>query len=186
VPGIIAVVEGPVRDIQANIVTIYDFKIQLQPDDPMLTILSIGDTARATGYLNKNGVLMAADVSNTVGTATGAGSALLNGRVQAIDGNVLTVNGIRAQLSPDDPRLGTIQIGSFVSVNGNFERRGTVVLLAVVNIVIVKDADVQTYLDCLKHKGMGMGHDAMGMGASPPPAMGMGEPSPAMGSLGCG
>ncbi len=190
-PGVIVVVEGPVRAIRANIVTVYDFTIQLQPDDPMLAILNVGDMARVTGNLDTRGVLMAVIVSNSVGTGTGAGSALVNGRVQAINSNVLTVNGINAQLSSNDPRLKTIQVGSFVSINGNFERQGPMVVLVVVNLVIVKDTDVQTYLDCLKRKGLGMGDDAMGMAAPPAmgmgdDAMGMGEPPPAMGSPGCG
>src|SRR5579871_2022253 len=40
-PDVIIVIEGPVRDIHANLVKIYDFDVQIAPDDPMLTVIKI-------------------------------------------------------------------------------------------------------------------------------------------------
>jgi hypothetical protein len=92
---------------------------------------------------------------------------LVEGRVQAINGNMLTINGINVQLAPGDPRLKTLRVGNFLSVKGNFERHGTTVVLIVVNIVVVNDADVAVFIYCREHKSKGMG---MGMGKG----MGMG------------
>jgi hypothetical protein len=60
-------------------------------------------------------------------------------------------------------------------VNGNFERHGTTVVLIVVNIIIINDADVAIFIYCRDYKGMGMGmgecKDDKGMGKG----MGMGK-----------
>lgn len=51
--GIIIIIEGPVRAIQANIIVIYQFNIVLQPDDPNLTVIRIGDVIRVEGALSR-------------------------------------------------------------------------------------------------------------------------------------
>jgi len=176
-PETIIVVEGPVRAIQGNRVTIYDLTIQTAVDDPMLTIIRVGDMAHIKGTQDKTGAITALEVSNVIGASAGSGTALVDGRVQVINGDVLTINGIKVQLPPNDLRLKTIRVGDFLSVNGDFQRQGTTVVLIVVNLVIINDAEVDIYLNCRKHEGMGMG---MGMGDD---SMGMGNDG--MGSLDC-
>ncbi len=169
--GAIIVIEGPVRAKQANFITIFDFNVQMAPDDPMLNVIKVGDVLHVRGNPDKAGHLVAIEVGNVLARASGA-TALVEGRVQAINGNILTINGINVQLAPDDPRLKTLRQGNFLSVKGNFERHGITVVLIVINLIIINDADVVIFIYCREHKGMGMGmgmgDDGMGMG------MGMG------------
>jgi hypothetical protein len=48
---VIIVIEGPVIAIQINIITIYDIDIAVAPDDPLLTVIQIGDIVRVEGIL---------------------------------------------------------------------------------------------------------------------------------------
>ncbi len=50
-PGapIIIVIEGPVQAININIITIYNINIQLDPNDPNLTIIQVGDIVHVEG-----------------------------------------------------------------------------------------------------------------------------------------
>jgi hypothetical protein len=179
------VVEGPVAAIQGNRVRIYDFDIQLAPDEPMLKVMKVGDRLHIKGSLDANKTLIASEVSNAVARATG-GTVLVEGRVQAINGNVVTINGINIELVQNDPRLKTLRVGNYLSVSGNFERRSTVIVLIVVNLIVINDGDVDIFIWCREHHGMGMGM-GMGMGEPPPPpGMGMGEPPPPGMGMGMG
>ena len=48
---VVIVIEGPVAAININIITIYDFDIELDPDDPILTVLRVGDRLRVEGSI---------------------------------------------------------------------------------------------------------------------------------------
>ena len=175
----IIVVEGPVVNIVNNIITIYDFDVEVQPHHPMLGIIDIGDIVHVEGAYGSTGVIVASVVSNITNVATvstpGTATVGLEGPVEAINGNIIMVNGIPVQLAPNDPLLNTVQVGKFVSVKGNFRGSGSNVVLVVVNITIVNNVVVNGYPFCWYHdKGMGMGHwhcDGMGMGMG----MGMGR-----------
>jgi hypothetical protein len=52
---IIIIIEGPVTAIIGNIIIIYDIEIQLNPDDPLLTVIQIGDIIRIEGDWVDNG-----------------------------------------------------------------------------------------------------------------------------------
>ena len=161
--NVVIIIEGPVRAKQANFITIFDFNVQMAPNDPMLTVIKIGDVLHVKGNLDKTGVLVAIEVGNVLARTSGA-TALVEGRVQAVNGNVLTINGINVQLAPDDPHLKTLKVGNFLSVKGNFERHDTIIVLIVINLNIIDDADVPLFIYCREHNGMGMGDDGMGMG----------------------
>jgi hypothetical protein len=47
--GITIVIEGPVEEININIITIYNIDIELDEDDPNLTIIQVGDIVRVEG-----------------------------------------------------------------------------------------------------------------------------------------
>jgi hypothetical protein len=47
--AIIIVIEGPVEAININIITIYGINIELDPNDPILTVIQIGDVIRVEG-----------------------------------------------------------------------------------------------------------------------------------------
>jgi hypothetical protein len=50
--GIIIVIEGPVEAININIITIYGIDIEVDEDDPILTVVQIGDVIRVEGELD--------------------------------------------------------------------------------------------------------------------------------------
>jgi hypothetical protein len=102
----------------------------------------------------------------------------LEGTVEAIDNNILVVNNIKVQLDVDDPLLQTIQVGDFVSIEGDFQSAADMIVLLVINITVRTDVG-EIESDCWYHEGMGMGHwhcDGMGMGG-----MGMGDEGMGMG-----
>jgi hypothetical protein len=181
---VIIVVEGPVVNIVNNIITIYSFDIEVEPAHPILNIVNIGDFVHVEGAFGSTGVIVAtvvSNISNTVVVGTGnVGTVGLDGPVEAINGNILLVNGIPVQLASNDPLLQTVQVGDFVTLDGNFEGTGSNIVLVVVNIVIVNNVIIDGNPLCWFHEGMGMGHwhcDGMGMGMG----MGMGEGSGSMG-----
>lgn len=49
---IIIVIEGPVEAININIIVIYGIEIELNPDDPLLLVIQIGDIVRIEGTTN--------------------------------------------------------------------------------------------------------------------------------------
>ena len=181
-------IEGPVTSITDNVVTIYGFQIEVDPEHPILQIIDVGDMVRVEGVLAGSGVVLAAVVSNlpeaSAPAADNRATVGLDGPVEAINGNIVVVNGISVQLAPNDPLLQTVQPGSFVSVQGNFEASNTGIVLVVVNIAIVNNISVESncwyHLDAMgmghwhcDGMGMGMGNAGMGMGMGD--AMGMGE-----------
>jgi hypothetical protein len=133
----------------------------------------VGDIVRVQGEYRSDGAVVANVINNIPDTppTNGAATVGLDGPVEAINDNTIIVNGIPVQLAPDDPLLQTLQVGNFVSVQGNFQTSGSTIVLVVVNIAIVNNTAIQS--DCWYHEGgMGMGHwhcDGMGMGG-----MGMG------------
>jgi hypothetical protein len=48
---VIIVIEGPVQAININIITIYNINIQVDADDPILTVIQIGDIVRIAGNI---------------------------------------------------------------------------------------------------------------------------------------
>ena len=57
--GITIVIEGPVQEININIITIYNIDIELDNDDPNLTIIQLGDIVRIEGDTNDfNGTII--------------------------------------------------------------------------------------------------------------------------------
>lgn len=56
-PGspVIIVIEGPVQAININIITIYNINIQLDPNDPNLKIIKVGDIVHIEGTPTGNG-----------------------------------------------------------------------------------------------------------------------------------
>jgi hypothetical protein len=190
-PNVIIVVEGPVINIVTNIITIYDFNIAVDPANPLLNIIDIGDIIHVEGSFNGAGVIVATVVSNitNITTVSNGATAGLEGPIESINGNIVIVNGIPVQFAPDDPQLATLQIGDFLNVQGNFEGSGTTVVLVVINITIINNVVVNGNPLCWFHvdgMGMGMGHwhcdgMGMGMGMGEPDGMGMGDDGMGMG-----
>lgn len=183
---VIVNIEGPVTNISNNIVSIYDFNIAVEPQHPILQVIDVGDIVRVQGVLGSDNTVVATIISNILDAnlANGVNATVgLDGPIEAINGGIVTVNGIPVQFSPDDPLLQTLQIGNFVSVQGNFENNGTSIVLVVVNIVVINNVVIDGNPTCWFHvdgMGMGMGHwhcDGMGMGMGD----GMGDDGMGMG-----
>lgn len=54
----IIIIEGPVDDIQGTIIIIFGIEIQLDPDDPLLAIILIGDFVHIEGDLDDDGTII--------------------------------------------------------------------------------------------------------------------------------
>jgi hypothetical protein len=167
-------IEGPVTSITDNTMTIYGFNVQVAPQHPILQVIDVGDVVHVEGVVGSDGAVIASVVSNIPDALPVNGSSPtvgLDGPVEAINGNTIIVNSIPVELAPNDPLLQTIQLGNFVSVQGNFQTSASTIVLVVVNISVVNNTNIQS--DCWYHvDAMGMGNwhcDGMGMG------MGMGE-----------
>ncbi|MBK9746369.1 MAG: hypothetical protein IPO91_06265 [Chloroflexi bacterium] len=97
---------------------------------------------------------------------TSSAPAADNRATVGLDGNIQVVNAISVQLGSNDPLLQTVQPGSFVSVQGNFQTTNAGIVLVVVNIAIVDNVSVES--NCWYHvdaRGMGHWHcDGMDMG----------------------
>ncbi|MBI5667041.1 MAG: hypothetical protein HZC41_03465 [Chloroflexi bacterium] len=52
---VIIVVEGPVKEININIITIYNIKIEVDVNDPILTVIRVGDYIRVEGNVVSTG-----------------------------------------------------------------------------------------------------------------------------------
>jgi uncharacterized repeat protein (TIGR01451 family) len=52
---VVIVIEGPVESININIIVIYGMEIELDPDDPILLVLKIGDWVRLEGGTSDDG-----------------------------------------------------------------------------------------------------------------------------------
>ena len=66
----------------------------------------------------------------------------LDGPVEAIKDNLVTVNGIPVWFDPGDPILKTLTAGNFVSVKGNFSGSGASIVLVVVNVTVFNNITV--------------------------------------------
>ena len=55
-PPVVIIIEGPVTQININIIVIYGISITLDPDDPILLALQIGDVVRVQGAVLDDGV----------------------------------------------------------------------------------------------------------------------------------
>jgi hypothetical protein len=118
--NVIVVIEGPVLKININIITIYDFDIVVIPNHPILKIIKIGDVVRVRDAFGGNGIVMATLVSNVL-TPSGASTVSLEGPIQALNGNVVVINGISAKLKDDDIKIKKVKVGDILRLDGNFE-----------------------------------------------------------------
>lgn len=78
-------------------------------------------------------------------TTPAANLVTIEGPVQAIGGNAITISGINIQISPNDPVWTNLQVGDVVRVQANTVQQDddTIILVAVV-IIIVIDIDTAT------------------------------------------
>jgi hypothetical protein len=70
---------------------------------------------------------------------------VIEGPVQAININIITIYNINIELDPNDPNLQIIQIGDIVHVEGNTQNlNGTIIIIAINIIIVNVDIDIDT------------------------------------------
>lgn len=83
---------------------------------------------------------------------------VIEGAVEAIDGNVITIFGVEVQVAPDDPLLDTIQIGDVIRVEGNTD-----------GVVVVATTIIHVNIDVTVNPSSGEVWRDDGSCANPPP-----------------
>jgi hypothetical protein len=159
-PENVIIIEGPVENINVNIISIYNISITVAPDNPVLNLVRIGDIIRVEGVSGVDGTINAV-VINTVITSDNVdpdASVSVQGPIESINGNIIVVNGITVQLDPDDPQLDELEVGNFIDVQGNFVVVNNTYVLVVVNVVIINNTYVGVPPYCHWHGMGGMGH----------------------------
>ncbi len=81
---VIIVIEGPVQAINVNIITIYNINIQVDADDPILTVIQIGDIVRIEGSILDDDD----DDGDTTIVIIAVTIVIINVDVVIVDGNV--------------------------------------------------------------------------------------------------
>jgi hypothetical protein len=173
----IVVIEGQVSNIVGNVVTVNGFDVEVAPNHPILQIIEVGDSLHVEGVLSGSSKIIPRLISNlsntTISDTSKPVTVGLDGPVEAIKDNLVTVNGITVRFEPDDPILKTLTVGNFVSIKGNFSGSDASMVLVVVNVTVFNNITVIDN-NCWFDPGpdAGMGDPAMGM---EDPAMGMGK-----------
>jgi hypothetical protein len=159
-PDTVIVIEGPVQNILVNVITIYNIDITVAPENPVLTLIQIGDVIRVEGDVDSSGTIIAVviDTISQIENASPDATVSLQGPIESIDGNIVVINGITVQLDPNDPQLGQLAVGNFLDVQGNFVVVNNVYVLVVVNVVIINNTFVGIPPYCYWHGMGGMGH----------------------------
>ena len=136
--GFDLIIEGPVQTINLNVITIADIIIELDGSDPVLTTIQIGDVIQVGGNVDESRgtlVLIAEEVtisnSNIIAPIIN-----INGPVETVNLNIVTVYGFDIQFSPDDAILAEINIGDIIAVSGNIIG-GVNIVIVPVNVIIV-------------------------------------------------
>jgi hypothetical protein len=181
----IVIIEGPITNIGDDSLSVNDFTIQIAPNNPILSVIDVGDMVHIEGNFDSTGVIVADMVSNVTEPTSPSSAPVtvgLDGPIESINGTEIVVNSVTVRLDSNDLLVGKLHIGDFVRVQGNFEGSGATTVLVVVTITIVNNVIVDGTPTCRYDvDAMGMGHwhcDGMGMGE---PAMGMGDDGMGMG-----
>jgi hypothetical protein len=154
-PDVIIIIEGPIKKIKINIITVLDTDVVLALDNPMLKLIKVGDFVRVRGKYDPKGAFVALLVSN-ISDPINSATVALNGKVEAIKGPLVVVNGINVQFTPNHPLFAKLKVGNVVNVEGNFQNNGPTVVLIVVNIVVINSnvtvVNPAPLLNCKKSK----------------------------------
>jgi hypothetical protein len=162
----IIAINGPVGAVNLNMVTLFGFNIQFNPNDPVLADLSVGDIIDVSGNIIVVGgtiiiipIEVIIIVDNPGAEATPAltptpGGTLqatvvadddddddtiivIEGPVQEININIITIYDIDIHIDPDDPILDGLEIGDILHIEGNFAYDGDVIIIVAVTVVVV-------------------------------------------------
>jgi hypothetical protein len=99
-------------------------------------------TPTVTGTLTATPVVTATSTPNPNGQPI---TIIIEGPVQSININIITIYDIDIQLDPNDPNLQIIQIGDIVHVEGDTQDfNGTIIIIAINIVIINVDINVDT------------------------------------------
>lgn len=142
ISGNLIVIVGPVAAINVNIISIYNFDIEVEPGHPILTLISVGQMIRCDGELDDDDdddgrrlKVRARIVSNTTEKLPGGAGVRLEGNIQAINTNIITINNINIAIDDAD-LLGRLRVGQFFIVEGNFIQQNNVFVFIIINVVV--------------------------------------------------
>ena len=158
----LVVIEGPIQAIDGNHITVFDIDITVEPANPILTLIQVGDVIHVEGNFVSD-KFVAVMVGNIFGNPPGGASVALDGPVQAINANIVTIDNISVLFDPGDSVLASLHTGEVLHVEGDFHHEGDVFILVVVNVVIINNIDINT--DC-RRSAMGMLICDSGMGSA--------------------
>jgi hypothetical protein len=105
-----------------------------------VTIITVDSTAEATPVATATPVTTPESTPEMTPEATDDGlpvTIVIEGPVQAININIITIYNINIEVKPDDPILTVIKIGDVIRVEGNTVDNGTTIVIVAVNITII-------------------------------------------------
>lgn len=172
----VMIIEGPVQGIEDNFIIVSGLEVEIDPDDPILTTLSIDDLvhieadaslAGETVFIVANQIMLVDVVVNPVyvnpvlnvnckiknsgkiscKNAFLASPLILEGAVQVIDGNTITILDMLIRLDPNDPILVGLNIGDILRIEGEAVFEGDVMIIIPITVVVVQVYTAPVYVD---------------------------------------
>ncbi len=133
------VVEGPIQAINVNVITVANINFTLDPGDPLLTTLQVGNVVQVTSAVGDTTTVGVFHADTVVVTGSNIVSPIvtLRGPVQAINVNVVTIFNLNIQFRPDDPILAELNPGDVLEVNGNVLSSNGISVVVPVQVVII-------------------------------------------------
>ena len=115
------VIEGPIQAITANVLTVANVDFALDANDPLLATLQVGTVVQVTSHVGATTDLAGLHADSVVVTGSNIISPIitLQGPVQAVNVNIVTIFSLNIQFNPDAPILTTLNPGDVLEVSGN-------------------------------------------------------------------
>lgn len=129
---------GTVQTINQTILTVDGQTVVVQPDDPVLSTLQVGDQVSITGQ-RVGGDYVVAQTISPLGTAPVV--VTIEGVVQAIHKNVITIEGQQIQFAPDDPMLHDFKVGDSLHVEGTYTQTADGQVIAVTSATVISSTE---------------------------------------------
>jgi hypothetical protein len=139
-PPLVIVIQGTVQAVNANIITIAGINVQVNADNPILSAIQIGTPLRVEGTAGSDANGQFLIVATMIAAAPAdmpTQTIYVQGRVDMVNANVITIAGISIQIDPANPTLISIQPGDYVQINANIHLGGTSVALVATTVVVI-------------------------------------------------
>jgi hypothetical protein len=144
----LAVMLGPVDAVERSSITMYGTVIQVDPDNPVVQALRVGDVVRVEGgYVN--GTIVAVSISRIDGDNSNSTAVVVEGEVRRVRDHDIRVGNTDIQL-PDNGNFPDVERGDSVRVEGYYDGNDRHADLIATNITITNRAEAERDDD---HKG---------------------------------